>query len=416
MKKDLSMTTQDLIVAGLDLGTNCLKVAVGIQHPDGRVDVIGTGIHPANGFKAGEVTNPEEATASIRAVIEEAELMAGCEIGEVYLTVSGRHHQSFNSTGMVRIGEGVVRDADVRGVIDMVEAVPLPVDRQVAHVIPQDYMIDGKDGIRTPIGTHGVRLEASAHVVLIDRDAVAKLEACCVAAGLTVVDVIAPALAQGEAVLSANSRELGVVLIDVGGDTTDVSVFAHGVVVYSAVVGLGGDHITADIKDCLNCPQVEAERLKRTEGCAVADFVDPEAVVEVPGVGGRRPREVQRTLLAEIIEARAEEIFNLCLEALNQGHFVEALAGGVVLTGGGAQLPEIDALAERVTGMPATIGTPRDLHGLVEIVCQPNYATSVGLMLCGLRERPASWFSARRRRPRRGPFARLLSFVGLARG
>lgn len=412
MKKDKGKMDKDLIIAGLDLGTNCLKLTIGIQHPDGRVDVIGTGTHPAKGFKGGEVCNADDAVASIRTVVEEAELMAGCEINEVFLAVSGRHHESFNSNGMVRIASGQVTEADVRAVIDMVEAVQIPAERQVAHVVPQEYVVDGKDGIRQPVGTHGVRLEASAHVVLVDGAAVRKLEACCARANLTVLDVITSPLAQSEAVLTESGRELGVVLIDIGGDTTDVSVFAHGAIVHSAVVGLGGEHITTDIKDCLNTPLVEAEHLKRSAGSAVAEFVDPEATVEVPGVGGRRPQSVQATLLAEIIEARVEEIFNLCMEALNRVGITEPLAGGIVLTGGGAQLEHIDALAERVTGMPASIGIPRGLHGLVDIVCHPNYATSAGLMLVGLRSRQLTWFSARKRSQRRGPWGRLRALFG----
>lgn len=402
---------RELIVAGLDLGTSRVKCVVAIQHPDGQVDVIGTGTHAAKGFQNGAVCNPEDAVRSIRAAVDEAEMMAGVEINEVFLSISGRHTESFNSPGMVRIQDEHVTEEDLRAVIDMARAIRMPPDKEVLHVIPQDFIIDGQPGVTRPLGMSGVRLEVSAHVVLGNATSTRAFEDVCRAAGLRVADIVLAPLAQAEALLTPQARDLGVVLVDIGGDTTDIAVFAGGAIVHSAVVPLGGEHVTLDIKDCLNTPTVEAEHLKQTCGCALAELVDADETVEIPGVGGRRPREIKRSLLCEIIEARVEEILKLVGEELAHVGLMDVLPGGIVLSGGTANLPGITELAERTLGMPAAYGEPKELHGLVDVVKNPRYATSTGLVLCAIREKHHHWYSTRIKKHKRRGFSRWFSFL-----
>ncbi|MEZ4474065.1 MAG: cell division protein FtsA [bacterium] len=391
---------REVIAAGLDLGDSRIKCVIALRHADGQVDVIGTGVHPANGFQNGAVQNPDEAVASIRKAVEEAELMAGCEIHEVYLAASSRHFETFDSTGMTRIVGEAVTEADVRAAIDMAEAVRMGPDQRVLHVVPQEFVVDGQRGIRQPLGTPGVRLEVRAHLVLGNAPAIETLEACCRRARLAVLDVFVSPLAQAECLLTPQSRDVGVAVVDIGSDTTDVVVFERGAIAHTAVLAIGGDHITADIRDCLNTPTAEAEHLKRAHGTALAHVVDPDEIVEVPGVGGRRPRPVKRALLCEIIEARVEEIFRLVADELSRAGYREDLAGGVILTGGTATLHYIEELAEHTLQMPAARGIPRDLHGLVDVVADPKYATATGLVLAGLRERSRDWHAEKLRRVR----------------
>lgn len=397
--------SKQTIVAGLDLGTTAIKCVIGVRHDDGQTDIIGTGTHPAQGFKRGAVTDQPEAVASIRAAVEEAELMAGCEIGEVFASVSGRHFESFNSTGMTRIRSGTVEPSDVAACIDMARAVKLPPDRAIMHAIPQEFIIDGKGGITRPVGVEGVRLEVNAHLVIADTTATRALEACVTRAGLRVVDLMPSPLAQAEALLGSG-RDIGVVLIDIGGDTTEVAVFDSGEIVHSAVLTVGGWHVTHDIKGCLNTPTVEAEHLKQTAGCALAELVDADERVEIPGVGGRKRREVERTLLCQIIEARVEEILRLVHEELHQCGYAKPLPGGIVLTGGSANLPGLVELCEQVMGMPAACAQPKGLHGLVDVVKNPRYATGTGLVLAGLNRKHVQWFATRLERPRKRGISR----------
>ncbi|MCB9529802.1 MAG: cell division protein FtsA [Myxococcales bacterium] len=399
--------SKQMIVAGLDIGTNAIKCVIGVHHDDGQIDIIGTGTHPAAGLKQGAVCDQPEAVRSIRAAVEEAELMAGCEIKEVFVSVSGRHFQSFNSHGMVRIQSGTVDDDDVAACIDMARAVRLPPDKTIMHAVPQEFIVDGKGGINRPHGVEGVRLEVHAHLVIGDTAALKALEACVRHARLRVVDVLQSPLAQAEALLTPQGRDIGVVLVDIGGDTTDVAVFERGQLVHSAMLAVGGWHVTQDIKGCLNTPSVEAEHLKQTHGCALAELVDADERVEVPGVGGRKRREIERTLLCQIIEARVEEILRMVLEELYQQGYGDGLPGGIVLTGGTANLPGIVELCEQVTGMPAARATPKGLHGLVDVVKNPRYATGTGLVLCGINRKHVQWFATRLERPRKRGIGRL---------
>jgi cell division protein FtsA len=413
--------TREVIAAGLDLGDSRIKCVIALRHADGQVDVIGTGVYPANGFQSGAVQSPEEAVAAIRKAVEEAELMAGCEIHEVYISASSRYFETFDSTGMTRIQGEAVTETDVRAAIDMAEAVRMGPDQRILHVIPQEYVIDGQRGIRQPLGVPGVRLEVRAHLVLGNAPVLDAIEVCCRKAGLTVLDTFMSPLAQAEALLTTQSRDVGVALVDIGSDTTDVAVYERGAIAHTAVLAIGGDHVTADIRDCLNTPTAEAEHLKRAFGTALAHVVDPEEIIEVPGVGGRRPRPVKRALLCEIIEARIEEILRLVADELVRAGYREdpngdgsrrprELAGGVILTGGTASLHYIEELAEHTLQMPAARGTPRDLQGLVDVIADPKYATATGLVLAGLRDRSREWSAERQRRvrpPRRTGFWRL---------
>lgn len=417
---------REVIAAGLDLGDSRIKCVIALRHADGQVDVIGTGVHPANGFQNGAVQSPDEAVASIRRAVEEAELMAGCEIHEVYLSASSRYFETFDTNGMTRIQGEAVTAEDLRAAVDMAEAVRMAPDQRILHVVPQDYVIDGQRGIGQPLGVPGVRLEVRAHLILGNAPVLDALEAACRRANLAVLDIFMSPLAQAEALLTAQSRDVGVAIVDIGSDTTDVAVYERGAVVHTAVLAIGGDHITADIRDCLNTPTAEAEHLKRAYGTALAHVVDPEEIIEVPGVGGRRPRPVKRALLCEIIEARVEEIFRLVGEELTRAGYRDdptgessrrprELAGGVILTGGTACLHYIEELAEHTLQMPAARGTPRELQGLIDVVADPKYATATGLVLAGLRERSKAWSAERTRRvrpQRRGGLWRLWPFTG----
>ncbi len=405
------MASSDRIIAGLDLGTSNIKCVIGVQRAEGTVDIVGTGSHPAVGIKNGAVCSAEDVVRSIRAAVEEAEMMAGCDIAEVFVSISGRHLDSFNSNGVVRVAGEQVTDDDVLRVIDVAKAHKLPADHRVLHVVPQEFVLDHQTGVQRPIGMSGVRLEVQAHVLVGDGKCTEAFEACCQQAGLRVVDIVLAPLAQAEALLTSSGREMGVALLDIGGDTTDLAVFHRGAVVHTALLPIGGEHVTADIKDCLNVPTAEAEHLKQAHGCALAALVDPDATVELPGVGGRRPRTIKRSLLCEVIEARVEEILKLVHQELEHQLYLDLLRGGLVLTGGMSNLDGMTELAEQVMDMPAVRGAPKDFHGLVEVVQNPRYSTGTGLVQYGLQQKNQHWFSTHgSHRPKRG-WSRFIPFM-----
>ena len=400
-----------LIVAGLDLGSHCVKCVIGLQHADGQLDIIGTGSHPALGFKSGAVCDMERAVQSIRSAVDEAELMAGCEIKEAFLSVSSRHLSSFNGHGMARIIDETVDVADVHSAIDLAKAVKLQPDHQILHVIPQDYIVDGRGGIDHALGVSGVRLEVQAHLVTGVLSQLETLEHCCQKAKLSIVDVMYSPLAQSELLLTEDARQSGVILIDVGADTTDVSVYEGGSLVHAMTFALGGEHVTKDIESCLNTPAVEAEHLKRSYGAAQSELALPTDTVSIPGVGARKSRDIKRSFLCEIIEARLEELFSLIAADLDHWGYLANFPGGIVVTGGTAAMPGVAELAEQVLGIPSACGEPRGLDGLVDVVRSPRYATAAGLVLCGVRLKHLQWFSTRqiklRKRPSQGMFRRL---------
>ena len=401
--------SSQLIVAGLDLGSHCVKCVIGLLHSDGQLDVIGTGSHPALGFKSGVVCDQERAVQSIRAAVDEAELMAGCEIKEVYLSVSSRHLSSFNGHGMSRIVSETVEVGDVHAAIDLAQAVKLQPDTRILHVIPQDYIVDGRGGIDHALGVSGVRLEVQAHLVTGTLSQLEALEYCCQKAKLAIVDVLYSPLAQSELLLTDDARQSGVILIDIGADTTDVAVFEGGSLVHAVTFGIGGEHVTRDIEGCLNTPAVEAEHLKRSHGRRSLTRFRIQRPFRYQGLGHNR--DVKRSFLCEIIEARLEELFTLIVDDLDQWGYLANFPGGVVLTGGTAAMPGLAELAEQVLGIPTGCGEPKAVDGLVDVIRSPRYATAAGLVLCGVRMKHLQWFSTRqirlKKRTSQGMFRRL---------
>ncbi len=373
------------ILVGLDIGTTKICAIVGEMTDDG-IDIIGIGSHPSKGLRKGVVVNIDATVASIKRAIEEAEHMGGCEISTVYTGIAGGHIKAFSSHGVVAVKDKEVRQSDVDRVIDQAKAVAIPLDREVIHVLPQEFIVDDQDGIREPVGMAGVRLEARVHIVTGAVSAGQNLIKCCNRAGLHVRDVLAGPLAAAEAVLTSEERELGVALVDVGGGTIDVVVYQAGSIRHTAVLPVGGGHVTSDLAAALCTPPAEAEHLKQRHGSALAALTPAEQTIEVPGLGGRAPHHLSRRALAEVIEPRAEEMLMLARAEIERAGCYQALASGVVLTGGGAVLEHMTTLAERVFRLPVRLGAPLHLNGLVDAVASPMYSTAVGLVLHGLKQ------------------------------
>jgi cell division protein FtsA len=387
---------EDLIV-GLDIGTTKIGVIVA-ERTESGLDVVGMGTHPSRGLRKGVVVDIDATVASIKSAVEEAELMADCEITSVYAGIAGGHIRSFNSHGIVAVKDREVRESDVKRVIDAAKAVAIPMDREVIHVIPQEFIIDDQEGIREPHGMSGVRLEAKIHIVTAAVTSAQNIVKCANKAGLNVIDIILEPLASAEAVLAEDERGLGVCLIDIGGGTTDIAVFADGSIKHTSVLGLGGYHISNDIAVGLRTPFEEAERVKKKFGVAAARFLRTDDVLTVPSVGGRRPREVSRKILCEIIEPRVDEILSLARQELSKSGLAEKIPSGVVLTGGCSALEGITELAEEVFESPVRRGSPIHVGGLQDVVRSPMYATGVGLVLFGFsqsRVHPQSRFRIR---------------------
>lgn len=370
------------LIVGLDLGTTKMCAVVGEVTPEG-IDIVGVGTHPSIGMRGGVVVNIDQTVHSIRKAIEEAELMAGCEINTVYAGVAGTHVQSVNSHGVIAVKSREVTQPDIDRVLDAAKAIALPFDRQILHVLPQQFIVDDQEGIQEPLGMSGVRLEAKVHIVTGASSAIQNIIKCCSRAGLQVQEVIMESLASSESVLDSDEKQLGVALVDMGGGTTDIAVFLDQAIRYSAVVGLGGNHVTSDISVGLRTSMDEAEKIKKTYGCSLVERVNPQDVIEVSTVGGQKPRQLSHSILAEIIEARVEEILKIVEWELVRSGYVESLNAGVVLTGGVALLPGIRELAERVFDMPVRIGIPYRFGGLGDVVQNPIYATATGLILYG---------------------------------
>jgi cell division protein FtsA len=372
---------EDLIV-GLDIGTTKICVVVAERTENG-VDVVGIGTHPSKGLRKGVVVDIDATVASIKHAVEEAELMADCEISSVYAGIAGSHIRAVNSHGVVAVKNREVSPTDVKRVIDAAKAVSIPMDREVIHVIPQEFVIDEQDGIREPLGMSGVRLEAKVHIVTAAVTSAQNIVKCANKAGLNVIDIVLEPLASAEASLAEDERDLGVCLIDIGGGTTDVAVFSDGSIQHTNVLGLGGAHISNDIAVGLRTPFEEAERIKKRFGMASARYLQSDDVISVPSVGGRRPREVSRKILCEIIEPRVDEILTLARQALVKDGLEESMPSGVVLTGGCSALEGMLDLAEEIFESPVRLGTPCHVGGLQDVVRGPMYATGVGLVLFG---------------------------------
>jgi cell division protein FtsA len=376
------MARKENLIVGLDIGTTKIGVVVAEQNGD-RVDVIGIGTHPSRGLRKGVVVDIDATVESIKNAVEEAELMGDCEISSVYAGIAGGHIRGFNSHGIVAVKDREVSEGDVRRVIDAAKAVAIPMDREVIHVIPQEFVIDDQDGIREPLGMSGVRLEAKIHIVTAAVTSAQNIVKCANKAGLNVVDIVLEPLASAEAVLSRDERDLGVCLIDIGGGTTDLAVFADGAITHTSVLALGGNHVSNDIAVGLRTPFEEAERIKKKFGVASARLLGSDDILTVPSVGGRRPREVSRKLLCEIIEPRMEEILSLARGELAKANLEDRIPCGVVLSGGCSALSGVAELAEEIFEAPVRLGTPQNIGGLQDVVRDPMYATGVGLVLYG---------------------------------
>ncbi len=370
------------LVVGLDLGTTKICAVVGEVTSEG-IDIVGVGSYPSVGLRGGVVVNIDQTVNSIRKAVEEAELMAGCEISSVYAGVAGTHVQSLNSHGVIAIKSREVTQVDIDRVMDAARTVAMPYDRQVLHVLPQQFIVDDQEGILNPLGMQGVRLEAKVHIITGMVSAVQNVVKCCEKAGLHVQDVVLESLASSESVLDTDEKHLGVALVDIGGGTSDVAVFLDHAIRYSCVVGLGGNHITSDISVGLRTSMEEAEKIKKKYGCALVEWVNPQEVIEVASVGGQKPRQLSQSILTQIIEARVEEIMKIIEWELVRSGYAESLHAGVVLTGGVSLLQGIRELAERTFDMPVRVGVPYRFGGLGDMVKNPIYATGTGLLLYG---------------------------------
>ena len=372
------------IIVGLDVGTTKISAIVGEVNDNG-VEIIGIGTQPSRGMRKGVVINIDATVESIRKAVEEAELMAGAQITSVYCAIAGSHIRGFNSHGIVAVKNREVQESDVKRVLDAARAVAIPMDREVLHVLPQEYIVDEQDGIMEPLGMSGVRLEAKVHIVTAAVTSTQNIIRCCNRTGLEVKDIVLGQLAASEAVLIPDEKELGAVLVDIGGGTTDLVVFSQGAVRQTAVFGLGGNHLTNDIAVGLRTPLVESEKIKTKYGCALTAMVKKEEMIEVPSVGGRRSRSLSRQILAEIIEPRMEEIFSLVHREILKSGYENLIPSGVVLAGGTASLEGLPELVEQIFNLPVRRGYPAGVGGLMDVVNNPMYATGVGLVLYGKR-------------------------------
>ncbi len=376
------MAKRENIVVGLDVGTTKTCVIVG-EVTNVGIDIIGIGTHPSIGLQKGVVVNIDSTVDSIKRAVEEAELMADCEIRSVFTGIAGSHIQGLNSYGIVAVKGGEVGEYDVKKALEAAKAIAIPLDRRVIHILPQYYMVDDQDGVRNPIGMSGVRLEAKVHVVTGSVTSVHNIIKSVNRVGLSVDDVILNPIASSEAILSQDEKDLGVALVDIGGGTTDVAVYAEGSIQHTAVLPVGGNYVTNDISVGLRTPVLEAEKIKMKYGCTYTPLIPQNEVIEVPSVGGREPRNVSRQVLGEIIEPRIEEILGLAHREIVKSGYDDLLAAGVVLTGGTVILEGMTELAEQVFNMPVRKGYPVGVGGITDIVNSPMYTTGVGLVMSG---------------------------------
>lgn len=381
--------TEKNLIVGLDIGTSKVVAMVGEVSADGQVEVIGIGSHPSRGLKKGVVVNIDSTVQSIQRAVEEAELMAGCEVRSVYAGIAGGHIRSLNSHGIVAIKDNEVTQGDVDRVIDAARAVAIPADQRILHILPQEFVIDNQEGIRDPIGMSGVRLEAKVHMVTGAVSAAQNIVKCVRRCGLEVDDVILQQLASAQAVLTEDEKDLGVCLADIGGGTTDIAVFVNGAIHHTAVIPIAGDQVTNDIAVALRTPTHHAEDIKIKYACALAQLANAEETIEVPSVGDRPPRRLEREKLAAVVEPRYEELFQFIHAELKRSGFEELIAAGVVLTGGGSKIDGVIELAEEVFHCPVRLGVPHYVTGLADVVRNPVYSTAVGLLLFSNRVTPA---------------------------
>ena len=378
------MTESKDLIVGLDIGTSKIVALVAEATPEGSLNIIGMGQSPSRGLKKGVVVNIEATVSAIQRALEEAELMANCKITHVYTGIAGSHIKAQNSSGMLPIRDREVSQSDVDRVIEIARALNIPADQQVLHVLPQEFIIDGQDGVREPLGMSGVRLEVKVHIVTGAVSAAQNIVKCVRRCGLEVKDLVLQPLASSHAVLNDDEKDLGVCIVDIGGGTTDIAVFTRGAIQHVAVIPIAGDQVTNDIAQTLRTPTREAEDLKIQHGIALRQLADPKEMIEVPGIGDRGPRMLSKQLLSEVIEPRVEELFSLVQAELRRSGFEEQISSGIVLSGGASQMKGMVELAEEVFHMPVRIGVPEYIGGFSERVRNPRFATGVGLLLDGL--------------------------------
>ncbi len=371
-------------IVGLDIGTTKICCIIGEVNDEGGIDIIGIGQHPSRGLRKGVVVNIETTVESIKCAVEEAEMMAGMEIDSVYVGIAGGHIRGFNSHGIIAAKSKEVTQGDIDRVIDAAKALAIPMDREVIHVLPQEFIVDDQDGIKSPLGMHGVRLEVKVHIVTGAVTSAQNIVKSVNKAGLQVDDIVLQPLASSKAVLTSEERELGVAMVDVGGGTSDIALFAQDAIKHTSVLAIGGDHLTNDVAIGLRTPHSEAEKIKKDYGCALVNLVTDKESIEVPSVGGREPRILSRQILSEIIEPRVTELFELLKREIESTGLEESLSSGLVITGGTIIMEGMLEAAERTFQMPVRRGYPRGVGGLVDVVNSPMYATSVGLLLYGL--------------------------------
>ncbi|APG28882.1 cell division protein FtsA [Syntrophotalea acetylenivorans] len=379
------------LIVGLDIGTTKICAIVGNLTDEG-LDIVGIGTSPSRGLRKGVVINIESTVESIHKALQEAELMAGCEIKSVFAGIAGGHIKGFNSQGVIAIKNREVTKEDIDRVIDAAKALAIPMDREVIHVLPQEFIIDDQDGIKEPLGMSGVRLEAKVHIVTGAVASAQNIVKSCNRANVNVADIVLEQLASSESVLSADEKELGVAMVDIGGGTTDIAIYLDGAIKHTSVLSLGGNHLTNDIAVGLRTPMAEAEKIKQQYGCCLTSMVGKDESIEVPSVGGREPRVLSRQLLAEILEPRVEEIFTLVNREIIRSGYEDFIASGVVITGGTSILPGMPEMAEQIFNLPVRRGVPQGIGGLTDVVNSPIYATGVGLVKYGSRNLKAHKF------------------------
>lgn len=377
------------MIVGLDIGTSKVVAIVGAMTESGELEIVGIGSHPSRGMKKGVVVNIESTVQSIQRAIEEAELMAGCQIHSVYAGIAGSHIRSLNSHGIVAIRDREVYPLDLDRVIDAAQAVAIPADQKILHVLPQEYILDNQEGIKEPLGMSGVRLEAKVHLVTCAVNAAQNIEKCIRRCGLEVEDIILEQLASSYAVLTDDERELGVCLVDIGGGTTDIAIFTEGAIRHTGVIPIAGDQVTNDIAMALRTPTQFAEEIKIKYACALTQLARADETIKVPSVGDRPPRDLSRQSLAEVVEPRYDELFTLVQAEIRRSGYEDMIAAGIVLTGGTSKMEGVVELAEEIFHTPVRIGMPQEVQGLNDIVRNPIYSTGVGLLHYGLKQQKA---------------------------
>ena len=374
------------LIVGVDIGTSKVVAIVGQIHSDDHIEVVGVGSYPSRGLKRGVVVNIEATVDAIQRAIEEAELMAGCQIHSVYAGIAGSHVRGMNSDGIVAIKDSEVTNTDLERVLDAAQAVAIPADQKVLHVLPQEYQIDEQDGIREPLGMSGVRLEAKVHIVTCAESAVQNIEKCVRKCGLEIEEVILEQLASGYAVLTEDEKDLGVCLVDIGGGTTDIAIFYGGAIRHTAVIPIAGDQVTNDIATALRTPTKNADELKVRYACALTELANRDDIIKVKGVADRPTRDLSRLSLAEVVEPRYDELLTLVKAELKRSGYEDLLAAGIVLTGGSSKIEGAVDLAEEIFDQPVRLGSPQLVSGLGEVINDPIYATGIGLLKYGQRQ------------------------------